>query len=70
MQALERVYGLRTDSEAFALVKQAVDIALSDTLAEAKQFLREQVCEMGLKYWECLAIGQCFDAYMTNISTL
>ena len=58
---MSRIHGLKTDSEAYALVVQAVDIALSDSKSEAEQFLREQVTELKLKYWECLAIAECFN---------
>lgn len=57
---MSRVHGLKTDSIAYSLVLQAIDISLSESKSEAEQFLREQVTELKLKYWECLAIGECF----------
>lgn len=57
----DRVFGLKKDSQAYELVLQALEIADSESLSEAHQFLREQVCELELKYWECLAISDCFE---------
>ena len=67
MKTNERVHGLKTDSEAYKLVSQALDIALSESVHEAEQFLREQVTELELKYWECMAIANCFSASVKQL---
>lgn len=54
------VHGLKTDSKAYQLVNDAIDLAIEECIGVAKIWLAAKCRELKLKAWEQSAIGRCF----------
>jgi len=65
-QETDYICGLNTNSKGYALVVEALHIAINDSMDAAKSYLMTAFEKNKLVKWECAAIASCFSSVMSG----